>query len=246
MAVNNFEQSRIAQGTLRRDANEIGETARADINQSKALSRDDVRDGVEDAAQTPGAMQASKQDVREGYDKLRETEREGVAGNNTGANDTTEDTTTSRDRRRRRVLSAGTLAGDRVRNAAGEDLGKVEEIMIDLPSGRVAYVVLSFGGFLGIGDKLFAVPWQALRIDEGEHQFVLDVDRKTLESAPGFDKDNWPDMADPSFGAAIHEHYGRTPYREHDVTDAGDYVGDERQTNRSMEYEPTVGYKARR
>jgi len=239
MAVNNFEQSRASQGTLRRDANEIGNTARADINQSNALSRDDVRDGFADPPR------ATNEDAREGYDKLRDTEREGVAGNNTGANDTVQDTTTSRDRRRRRVLSAGTLAGDRVRNAAGEDLGKVEEIMIDLASGRVAYVVLSFGGFLGIGDKLFAVPWQALRIDEGEHQFVLDVDRKTLESAPGFDKDNWPDMADPSFGAAIHEHYGRTPYWEHDVTDAGDYVGDERQTNRSMEYEPTVGYKAR-
>jgi sporulation protein YlmC with PRC-barrel domain len=239
MAVNNFEQSRASQGTLRRDANEIGNSARADINQSKALSRDDVRDGF---AESP---QVTSEDVRENYGKVRETEREGVAGNNTGANDTVQDTTTSRDRRRRRVLSAGTLAGDRVRNAAGEDLGKVEEIMIDLASGRVAYVVLSFGGFLGIGDKLFAVPWQALRIDEGEHQFVLDVDRKTLESAPGFNKDDWPDMADPSFGAAIHEHYGRTPYWEHDVTDAGDYVGDERQTNRSVEYEPTVGYKSR-
>jgi sporulation protein YlmC with PRC-barrel domain len=238
MAVNNFEKSRTSEGTLRRNANEIGETAREDLNQSKVLSRDDVRDGF-------AAPQASGEDVREGYGKLRESEREGVAGNNTGANDTAQDATTSRDRRRRRVLSAGTLAGDRVRNAAGEDLGKVEEIMIDLASGRVAYVVLSFGGFLGIGDKLFAVPWQALRIDEGEHQFILDVDRKTLESAPGFNKDNWPDMADPSFGAAIHEHYGRTPYWEHDVTDAGDYVGDERQTNRSMEYEPTVGYKAR-
>jgi sporulation protein YlmC with PRC-barrel domain len=239
MAVNNFEQSRVSQGTLRRDANEVGNTAGADLNQSKTLSRDDVRDGL------GGAESTSREDVREGYGKLRETEREGVAGNNTGANDTVQDTTTSRDRRRRRVLSAGTLAGDRVRNAAGEDLGKVEEIMIDLPSGRVAYVVLSFGGFLGIGDKLFAVPWQALRIDEGEHQFVLDVERKTLENAPGFDKDNWPDMADPAFGAAIHEHYGRTPYWEHDVTDAGDYVGDDRQTNRSIEYEPTVGYKSR-
>jgi sporulation protein YlmC with PRC-barrel domain len=237
MAVNNFEQSRISQGTLKRDANDVGNTARTDLNQSRAISRDDVRDGF---------AGATNEDVREGYGKLRETEREGVSGNNTGANDTTQDTTTSRDRRRRRVLSAGTLAGDRVRNAAGEDLGKVEEIMIDLASGRVAYVVVSFGGFLGIGDKLFAVPWRALRVDEGEHQFILDVDRKTLENAPGFDKDNWPDMADPSFGAAIHEHYGRTPYWEHDVTDAGDYVGDERQTNRSMEYEPTVGYKARK
>jgi sporulation protein YlmC with PRC-barrel domain len=166
-------------------------------------------------------------------------------GTNAAQNDSTEDTTkTSVDRRRRRVLSASTLAGDRVRNSAGEDLGKVEQIMIDIPSGRVAYVVLSFGGFLGIGDKFFAIPWNALRIDEGEHQFVLDVDRKTLDDAPGFDKNAWPDMADPSFGTAIHQHYGRTPYWEHDMTDAGDYVGDDRQSNRSIEFEPTAGYRA--
>src|SRR4051812_41628357 len=65
-----------------------------------------------------------------------------------------------------RVLSAATMIGDRVRNPAGEDLGKVEEIMIDVPSGRVAYAVVSFGGFLGIGDKLFAVPWRALTLNE--------------------------------------------------------------------------------
>jgi sporulation protein YlmC with PRC-barrel domain len=167
------------------------------------------------------------------------------AGTNTAQNDTTQDATNlTVNRKRRRVLSASTLTGDRVRNSAGEDLGKVEQIMIDIPSGRVAYAVVSFGGFLGIGDKLFAVPWNALRIDEGEHEFVLNIDRKTLENAPGFNKDSWPDMADPTFGVAIHQHYGSTPYWEHDVTDAGDYVGDERQTNRSMEYEPTVGYKA--
>jgi sporulation protein YlmC with PRC-barrel domain len=120
----------------------------------------------------------------------------------------------------RRVLSAGTLAGDRVRNRAGEDLGKIEEIMLDLESGRVAYAVLSFGGFLGIGDKLFAVPWEALQLNADEHEFLLDVDKQTLENAPGFDKDNWPDMADTSWGAQVHAHYGREPYWNRD---AGDY-----------------------
>lgn len=166
------------------------------------------------------------------------------AGTGTAQNDTTQDATNlTVDRRRRRVLAASTLTGDRVRNSAGEDLGQVEQIMIDIPSGRVAYVVLSFGGFLGIGDKLFAVPWNALRIDEGEHEFVLDVDRNTLENAPGFDKNAWPDMADTSFGTTVHQHYGKAPYWAHDVTDAGDYVGDDRQTNRSIEYEPTAGYR---
>jgi sporulation protein YlmC with PRC-barrel domain len=162
-----------------------------------------------------------------------------------GFRDTSEDTTRlTVDRNRRRVLAAGTLTGDHVHNRAGEDLGKIEEIMIDLPTGRIAYAVLSFGGFMGLGDKLFAVPWAALRIDEGEHEFVLDVERSVLESAPGFDKGNWPDMEAPSFGTWIHQHYGRAPYWEHDVTDAGDYVGDNRQTNRSLEYESVTGYRA--
>jgi sporulation protein YlmC with PRC-barrel domain len=114
----------------------------------------------------------------------------------------------------RRVLGATTLTGDRVRNAAGDDLGKVHEIMLDVARGRLAYAVLSFGGFLGIGDKLFAVPWSAMTFDQQAHEFVLDVPREVLESAPGFDKDNWPDMADPGYGSKIFSHYGKTPYWE--------------------------------
>ncbi len=112
----------------------------------------------------------------------------------------------------RRVVAARTLQGESVRNAAGEDLGQIEELMIDVPTGRVAYAVLSFGGFLGIGSKLFAVPWQALKFDRQENQFILNVDRKLLENAPGFDKDNWPDMADPAFCTNIHNYYGYAPY----------------------------------
>jgi len=114
----------------------------------------------------------------------------------------------------RRVMAAGTLAGDRVRNSAGEDLGKIEEIMIDVPTGRVAYAVLSFGGFLGMGDKLFALPWDALQLNEDEHEFILNVDKATLENAPGFDKDDWPDMADANWAAQIYGHYGSKPYWE--------------------------------
>jgi sporulation protein YlmC with PRC-barrel domain len=119
---------------------------------------------------------------------------------------------TDPEKRYRRVLSASTLAGDRVRNSAGEDLGKVHEIMIDIPSGQVAYAVLSFGGFLGMGDKLFALPWKTLTVDEDEKCFVLNIDRQKLESAPGFDKDNWPDMADAVWGTAIFSYYGTRPY----------------------------------
>ena len=123
-------------------------------------------------------------------------------------------TKTDPNKKYRRVLSASTLAGDQVQNSAGEDLGKVDEIMIDIPAGKVAYAVLSFGGFLGMGDKLFAVPWSALRLDEDKKHFVLDIDKKKLENAPGFDKDNWPDMADTSWGTRIFSYYGTVPYWE--------------------------------
>jgi len=108
----------------------------------------------------------------------------------------------------RHVMSCSSLTGDSVVNSKGEDLGTVEDIMIHIDSGRIAYAVLSFGGFLGMGDKLFAIPWEALTLDEDNHQFILDVDKERLESAPGFDKDNWPDMADPQFGKEIFGFYG--------------------------------------
>jgi sporulation protein YlmC with PRC-barrel domain len=127
----------------------------------------------------------------------------------------------------RRVLSASTLAGDRVRNSAGEDLGKIEELMIDVPTGRIAYAVLSFGGFLGMGNKLFAIPWEALTVDEIEHQLILNVDKKTLEAAPGFDKDEWPDMADPTFGSQIYGYYGYREYwKPEDASTARETVAD--------------------
>ena len=126
---------------------------------------------------------------------------------------------TDPDKAYRRVLAASTLAGDSVRNSAGDDLGKVDEIMIDIPSGKVAYAVLSFGGVLRMGNKLFAVPWSALTVDEDEKCFILDVDKQTLESAPGFDKDNWPDMADSTWGSEVFRHYGATPYWEDEYQD---------------------------
>ena len=110
------------------------------------------------------------------------------------------------------VLSASTLTGDSVVNRQGEDLGKIEDIMLEAGSGRVAYAVLSFGGFLGMGDKLFAIPWGALEVDTVNERFILDTPKDRLESAPGFDKDAWPDMADRSWGESIYTHYGQRPY----------------------------------
>ena len=121
---------------------------------------------------------------------------------------------TDPDKKFRRVLAASTIAGDTVKNAAGEDLGKLDELMVDIPSGKIAYAVLSFGGVLGIGNKLFAVPWNALTVDEDEKCLILNADKKTLENAPGFDKDNWPDMADTTWGSEVSRFYGVTPYWE--------------------------------
>ena len=114
--------------------------------------------------------------------------------------------------RTRTIMAADTLTGDKVVNVQKEDLGKIEHLMIDLESGRIAYAVLSFGGFLGMGDKLFATPWSALSVDTVEHRFILNVDKALLKEAPGFDKEHWPNMADRSWGAKVCTYYGARPY----------------------------------
>ena len=110
------------------------------------------------------------------------------------------------------VMAADTLEGDKVVNAKGEDLGTIEDIMIDVQRGRVAYAVMSCGGFLGLGEKLFAIPWSALVLDANRHCFVLDADRERFEKAPGFDKHHWPSMADDSWATQVHDFYGVRPY----------------------------------
>lgn len=105
------------------------------------------------------------------------------------------------------LMGAETLIGDDVYNTAGESLGDIKEIMLDMQSGKVAYAVLSFGGFLGMGEKLFAVPWHALRLDTERHGFVLNVSKEQLKAAPGFDKDDWPDMTDPLWIKTIDSYY---------------------------------------
>jgi sporulation protein YlmC with PRC-barrel domain len=112
------------------------------------------------------------------------------------------------------MMGADTLVGNDVFNQKGEDLGDIKEIMLDMRSGRVGYAVLSFGGFLGMGEKLFAVPWDALILDTEKKRFVLNVEKDRLKGAPGFDKDHWPDMADQSWARTIHSYYGTQPYSD--------------------------------
>ena len=111
-----------------------------------------------------------------------------------------------------RLMGADTLIGNDVYNHKDEDLGDIKEIMLDMSSGQVAYAVLSFGSFLGMGEKLFAVPWSALTLDTINKRFILNVEKDRLKSAPGFDKDDWPDMADQSWSQDIHAYYGTRPH----------------------------------
>ena len=112
----------------------------------------------------------------------------------------------------RLVLSADSLAGDSVVNLDGEDMGHIKDLMIDVYHGTVAYAVVSFGGFLGLGDKLFAIPFGALTIDQKNKRFILDLDRDRLEKAPGFDKNEWPDMSLTDYRNDLYEYYQVEPY----------------------------------
>ncbi|KAI3600926.1 antigen (plasmid) [Cupriavidus necator H850] len=110
------------------------------------------------------------------------------------------------------IMAADTLDGNLVLGPGGDKLGKINHIMLDVPRGQIAYAVLSFGGFLGVGTKLFAVPWSALTLDTVRKSFVLGIDKERLEAAPGFDQNHWPSMADPQWATSIHEYYGAPPY----------------------------------
>lgn len=106
------------------------------------------------------------------------------------------------------LMGADTLIGDHVHNMQNEHLGEIKEIMIDMRSGKIAYAVMSSGGVLGIGGKLFAVPWEALQLDTANKQFRMDMDKERIANAPGFDTDHWPDMANPQWKSQIHSYYG--------------------------------------
>lgn len=92
-----------------------------------------------------------------------------------------------------KFLTTSSIIGDAIFNGTGEALGKIRDIMIDITEGKIEYVIIEFGGFLGVNQKYFAVPWQALSIAK-EHQqaFILNETKESLKRYPGFDKDHWP------------------------------------------------------
>jgi sporulation protein YlmC with PRC-barrel domain len=111
------------------------------------------------------------------------------------------------------LMGANTLLGNDVYNKDDESLGDIKEFMVEMSSGKIAYAVLSFGGLLGMGDKLFAVPWAALTLDTQNKRFTLNVPKDILKEAPGFDKDHWPSMSDKTWAGGVHKFYG-TPYSQ--------------------------------
>lgn len=108
------------------------------------------------------------------------------------------------------IVAMRTVMSSSVLNMEGEYIGQIEEIMIDFVTGKIAYAVLSFGGFMGFGDKYFAIPWEKLILDHSQKSFRLDVTKESLKHSPGFDKDNWPDFADVEFLDAAERHYAKT------------------------------------
>ena len=107
-----------------------------------------------------------------------------------------------------RLMGADTLIGNDVHNLEDDDVGSIKEIMLNVAEGKISYAVLSFGSILGMGEKLFAVPWSALTLDTVNKRFVLNVEKDRLKDAPGFDKDQWPNMADQTWANGVHEYYG--------------------------------------
>ena len=110
-------------------------------------------------------------------------------------------------------VRASQLLGMNIQNEQGKSVGEIQDLVIDANSGRVRYAAVTYGGFLGLGNKLFAVPFEAFKCrpdpdDKDEHVLVLDVTQERLEGATGFDKDHWPNFADPGFGRDLDKRYG--------------------------------------
>ena len=121
----------------------------------------------------------------------------------------------------KRWQKATDLMGKNVTNAANENLGEVKDIVIDAASGRILYGVLSFGGFLGLGDKYFAIPWQSMKLAPDYKNFVLHIDKDRLKDAQGFDKNQWPNFADERWATTTYQTFNQKPYWQDRDTPSG-------------------------
>lgn len=111
-------------------------------------------------------------------------------------------------------VKASSIIGTDVINRKGDNLGDIKEVVIDPGTGKVAYAVVSFGGFLSMGEKLFAVPFSAFAYNVEKNKYVLDITKERLESAPGFNADHWPKMSDEQWNRDVYKYYDRSPYWE--------------------------------
>lgn len=111
-----------------------------------------------------------------------------------------------------KLISSDKVEGTPVVNRQGEKLGTIEKVMIDKLSGKVAYAVMSFGGFLGIGDRHHALPWSVLDYDTRLDGYVVDLSKDTLEKAPSFGTGETPNYDDETWGRQIHDYYRARPY----------------------------------
>lgn len=111
-----------------------------------------------------------------------------------------------------RLIAADQVEGTRVYNPSGDDLGSVQDVMIDKISGRIAYAVVGFGGFLGIGDRHYPLPWETLKYNPAMGGFVVDLDRRVLEGAPSYGETETAAWDDPAWGHRVYDYYGARPY----------------------------------
>jgi hypothetical protein len=107
-----------------------------------------------------------------------------------------------------RLIAADKVEGTPVESTNGDSLGHIHDIMIDKISGRVGYAVLKYGSFLGLGGKLFALPWDILKYDTRRNAYVVGVPVEKLKSAPSFDENRWPDLGSRAASEQIHDYYG--------------------------------------
>jgi sporulation protein YlmC with PRC-barrel domain len=107
-----------------------------------------------------------------------------------------------------RNLTATSIIGDKVENPEGDDLGRIDNLMINIGSGKIEYVVLEYGSFLGLGGKLFAIPFSELRLAPGRHVFILNRNEEYLKNSPGFDKNHWPDTNDHTYYGDVDSYWG--------------------------------------
>jgi sporulation protein YlmC with PRC-barrel domain len=107
-----------------------------------------------------------------------------------------------------RILTASSIIGDQVDNTEGEHLGEIKDIMLDIQQGNITYIVMENAGLLGLNEKLFAIPFRALKLDPSSQRFILNVNKEQFENAPGFDKDHWPGTNSHKYFHGVGSYWG--------------------------------------